>query len=444
MPVQKPHIRQSYSGYSLREVPRENSQLTHIGPKSSMGELLRRSWQPVCLTEQLGDLPIAIRILGEDLVAYRDKSGTVGLLHRYCSHRGTSLEFGIVSERGLRCCYHGWLFDNNGAILDTPKEPPGSILKTSFHHGAYPAVEHRGLVFAYLGPPDSRPRLPKLDTLETPGDDLVPFSLWHPCNWLQVLENFMDPIHTIFLHSNCAEIQLSEAYAARPELHWEEVTGGMICVSTRWLDDEYVWIRTNHLLLPNFVQVGTLYEDGKEKHFSRAGITRWIVPHDDTHCSIIGWRHFNEDVPSLQLGNPEDCGVDRMDAVGQSGGRPLEEAQRNPGDWDVLVNQRSIAIHELEHLGKTDTGVMILRRLLRMAARGDNQTPLPLQEATGTINTQTQDTVLRARTPEGKGDRQYLRELCKSVTDIISSSSNLESGERVSRIRAGIDALRAE
>ena len=102
----------------------------------------------------------------------------------------------------------------------------------------------------------------------------------------------MDPIHTIFLHSDFGEIQLSQAYAARPELHWQEVEGGMICVSSRRIDDDHVWIRTNHLLLPNFVQVGTLYEDGKEKNFSRAGITRWIVPHDDTHCSIIGWRHF--------------------------------------------------------------------------------------------------------------------------------------------------------
>ncbi|MBH64549.1 MAG: (Fe-S)-binding protein [Alphaproteobacteria bacterium] len=444
MPMRNQDICQSYSGYLLRDVPAEDSELTHVRPTTPMGELLRRSWHPVCLTQQLGDLPLAVRLLGEDLVAYRDRSGQIGLLHRHCSHRGTSLEFGIVSDRGLRCCYHGWLFDHDGAILETPGEPSGSNLKASFNHGAYPAVEHRGLVFAYLGPPATKPPLPQLDTLETLRDQLVPFSLWHPCNWLQVLENFMDPIHTIFLHSDYAEIQLSEAYAARPELHWEEVDGGMICVSTRRLDADYVWVRTNHLLLPNFVQVGTLYEDGKEKNFSRAGITRWVVPHDDTHCSIIGWRHFNEVVPSLLLGDPEECGVDQMDAVGQSGGRSPEETQRNPGDWDVMVSQRPIAIHALEHAGTTDQGVMMLRRNLRMAARGENQAPLPLHEKTGAINTQTQDTVMRVRTPEGTDERQHLRELCKRVTNIIASCGDLEGESRLDRIRKGITSLVAE
>ena len=94
-----------------------------------------------------------------------------------------------------------------------------------------------------------------------------------------------------------------------------------------------------------------MYEDGKEKNFSRAGISRWIVPHDDTHCSIIGWRHFNEHVSSLQLGDADDCGVDSMDAVGQSGGRPYQEMQRNPGDWDVVVSQRPIAAHALNTPG---------------------------------------------------------------------------------------------
>ena len=125
-----------YNGYYHRETPREDAELTHIGPGTPGGELMRRFWQPVCLSQQLSDLPLAIRILGEDLVVFRDKAGQVGLLHRLCSHRGTSLEFGIVSEHGIRCCYHGWLFDVDGRILETPGEPPNSKLKESFVHGA--------------------------------------------------------------------------------------------------------------------------------------------------------------------------------------------------------------------------------------------------------------------------------------------------------------------
>ena len=430
-----------YSGYVLRDIPPEDPEITRIGPGSAMGEVLRRYWQPVCLTQQLNDLPLAIRILGEDLVAYRDRAGQVGVLHRHCSHRGTSLEYGIVSERGLRCCYHGWLFDADGTILETPGEPPDSRLRDSFRHGAYPAVEHRGLVFAFMGEPDSKPKLPSFDTLETPGDDLVPFSIWHPCNWLQVLDNFVDPIHTIFLHSDFGEIQLSESYAARPELHWEETDGGMITVSSRRLDDDYVWIRTNHLLLPNFVQVGTLFEDGKEKYFSRAGITRWIVPHDDVHASIIGWRHFNEHVPSLQLGDPSECSIDKMDAVGQTGGRPYDEVQRNPGDWDVLVSQRHIAVHSLEHLGATDKGVVMLRRLLRSAARAKMPVDSPFHRGDGPIPMQTQDTVLRAPTPRGRDEREFLRELSHQITDAILSGEELAGSARHEHIQRRIQAL---
>ena len=117
----KPEGYAGYAGHALREIPAEDPELTHTGPGTPMGEYMRRFWQPVCLSENLTDLPHAIRIMGEDLVAYRDKSGQVGVLHRHCSHRGTSLEYGIVSERGIRCCYHGWLFDADGTILETPE-----------------------------------------------------------------------------------------------------------------------------------------------------------------------------------------------------------------------------------------------------------------------------------------------------------------------------------
>ena len=115
-----------YGGYYHREVPNEDEELTHVGPGTPCGEYLRRFWQPVIFADDLKDLPHRVRILGEDLVVFRDFSGAVGLLELHCPHRGTSLEFGLVSEHGIRCCYHGWLFDVDGAILETPGEPADS------------------------------------------------------------------------------------------------------------------------------------------------------------------------------------------------------------------------------------------------------------------------------------------------------------------------------
>ena len=114
-------------------------------------------------------MPHAIRILGEDLVIFRDGGGQIGLLELHCSHRGTSLEFGLIEQKGIRCCYHGWQFDVDGRILDTPGEPPDSTYKERLCHGAYLVHEHEGLVFAYMGPPDKKPPFPIYDTMNMPG-----------------------------------------------------------------------------------------------------------------------------------------------------------------------------------------------------------------------------------------------------------------------------------
>ena len=135
-----------------------------MGPGTPAGEWFRRFWHPVFVADELGDLPKAIRILGKDLVIFHDRSGRVGLLELHCSHRGTSLEFGQIEEHGIRCCYHAWLYDVDGAILETPGEPADSTPKDRLCHGAYPTLEYNGLVFAYMGPPDKRPEFPSLDT----------------------------------------------------------------------------------------------------------------------------------------------------------------------------------------------------------------------------------------------------------------------------------------
>jgi nitrite reductase/ring-hydroxylating ferredoxin subunit len=161
-PKNEPHG--NNRGYHQREVPGEDGELAHVGPGTACGEYMRRYWQPVAMTSEVGDLPLLVRILGEDLVLFQDGGGCYGLLHRHCSHRGASLEFGIVRERGISCCYHGWHYDVDGRVLETPDEPAGSPIKDEVIHRAYPAREYDGLVFAYLGPPEDMPEFPTLDT----------------------------------------------------------------------------------------------------------------------------------------------------------------------------------------------------------------------------------------------------------------------------------------
>src|SRR5262245_55433664 len=136
MTTKPPFLSTSYGGYYEPDIPKEDEELTHTGPRTPCGEYLRRFWQPVALSHGLKDLPLAIKIMGEELVVFRDKRNRVGVLKLHCSHRGTSLEFGIISDQGIRCCYHGWHYDVDGKILETPGEPPDSTLKERLYHGA--------------------------------------------------------------------------------------------------------------------------------------------------------------------------------------------------------------------------------------------------------------------------------------------------------------------
>ena len=154
------YLRTRYGGYLHREVPEEDAELSHVGPDTPCGEYLRRFWQPICFSDELEDLPHRVKILGEELVVFRDLSGVVGLLELHCPHRGASLEFGLIDAKGIRCCYHGWQFAADGTILETPGEPAHSTLKDRLYHGAYPTHEYGGIVFAYMGPPDRRPPFP--------------------------------------------------------------------------------------------------------------------------------------------------------------------------------------------------------------------------------------------------------------------------------------------
>ena len=153
MAARLPFLDTAYGAYHHRERPAEDEELTRVGPGTPCGEYLRRFWQPVAFARDLKDVPLRIRIMSEDLVIFRDKRGSVGVLQLNCAHRGTSLEYGLISERGIRCCYHGWLYDVDGRILETPGEPASSTLKDRLCQGAYPVHQYCGLIFATWGRP---------------------------------------------------------------------------------------------------------------------------------------------------------------------------------------------------------------------------------------------------------------------------------------------------
>jgi nitrite reductase/ring-hydroxylating ferredoxin subunit len=408
-----PFLHTAYRAYDHRARPEEDAELTHVGPGTPCGEYLRRFWQPVITLEELQDLPRRLRIMGEDLVAFRDKSGAVGLLELHCPHRGTSLEFGLIAEKGLRCCYHGWCFDVDGKILETPGEPPESTLKDRLYHGAYPVHEYCGLVFAYMGPPEPQPVFPILDTFDLPGYQLVarPGYIW-PCNWLQVKENSMDPAHLAFLHTLPGSEGFTDDLAALGEWDYMETTAGMVYIDTRRQGDK-VWVRVADFIPPNIHQ----FPPNADPLALRTGInrptaTRWAVPIDDTHTMQIGFNRA-----------PEGREVRMGAGFGQDGNRPYEARQRIPGDYDAQMSiHGGIARHSLEHLASTDRGITMLRNMLRHGIRTvqDGTDFHPVNGQAGQVlTTYSQDRVIAgippAPTPEA--DRQLLREIGRKVVE---------------------------
>jgi phenylpropionate dioxygenase-like ring-hydroxylating dioxygenase large terminal subunit len=402
-----------FDGYRRREVPRPDPELTEVGPGTPCGEYLRRFWQPVAFARDLTETPLRVRILGEDLVAFRDRGGRVGVLHLHCAHRGTSLEFGIPLERGLRCCYHGWVYDVDGRCLETPGEPAGSRLKERIWQGAYPTHEFAGLVFAYLGPSDRRPAFPVYDSYDVPGYQLLPaakFTL--PCNWLQVKDNSMDPVHTAFLHALSSGYQFTPAFGAVPELDWKLTDAGMVYLATRRVGD-LVWVRVCDFMPPNVHQFTREIEEASEpKPASRPVIIRWAVPNDDTHTTNFELAQVD---PAWGLTQEQ---VSRP-GFGQSDDRPYGERQRFPADFDAQSSQRTVAVHALENLASTDRGVIMLRRILRegirAVARGRDPYGTKWPEGKA-IPTFTQDIVLRVPPATGaEADRKLLRATGRSV-----------------------------
>jgi phenylpropionate dioxygenase-like ring-hydroxylating dioxygenase large terminal subunit len=323
---------------------------------------MRRYWQPVGLSAKLKELPRKVRILGEDLVLFRDRSGRAGLVYPRCMHRGTSLLYGRTEDRGIRCCYHGWLFDVEGRCLDQPCEPDGGRHRDAARQPWYPVEERYGLVFAYLGPPEKKPVLPRYDNLESlgPGE-----TMWRsfggfgatgdeslevvPYSWLHMNDNVMDPFHVQVLHSTFSVVQFAPQFALMPKVDFFYTEHGVCYTAIRRLDDGQEVDRISSWLMPNIMSV----PDVQLKPGPSAGIS-WVVPVDDSHY-----------VQAMVSKIPESLSFRGMRLNGKSWGEMTpEDHQRTPGDYEAQAGQGPISLHSEEHLVTSDRGVMMQRRML--------------------------------------------------------------------------------
>jgi nitrite reductase/ring-hydroxylating ferredoxin subunit len=358
-----------------RQQPSYDATLTEVRAGTPGGEWLRRFWHPVALSTDATTRPRKVRILGEDLILFRDRKGRPGLLYPRCMHRGTTLYYGKVEDEGIRCCYHGWLFGVDGTCLDQPCEPDHGLHRDVARQPWYPVEERYGLVFAYMGPPDKKPVLPRYDILENvgPGQELKSFDnglgtggngpgLAPPCNWLQHWENIMDPFHVVILHGTFSGTQFVDAMAVMPEVTFEPVPTGMRSTQLRKLDGGKVLRRVTEVMVPSLRLVPSpVLEPGPS-----SGIG-WTVPVDDTHYKILNVAKMRTDAPpprgSLYNGK-------RWSELSP------EEHQDLPGDYEAQVGQGAVALHSEEHLATTDRGLVMLRRFLHgeieRVARGED------------------------------------------------------------------------
>jgi len=423
-----------YAGYETRLSEHPDEELTQVGPETPCGEYLRRFWHPVYLTNDLCDLPVTLKILGEELVLFRDLSGTLGLVHKRCPHRQASLEYGKCEEHGIRCCYHGWHFDTDGKLLDTPGQPESlsNRLKLRIKLGAYPVVEYKGLIFSYMGPIVEMPEFPVFDSMEFEKMEMVPYKAPFRCNWLQVLDAILDPLHTSFLHSNIGRVQFSKGFGEVGQMDFFERDVWMLGVNTRRVG-ENVWFRVNELVLPNFTQAGSAFAaDGTQRRlYGRSSFSRWVVPVDDENTLALAWANFGERGDPPEWNTPE--GPELIEQ-GEVFDRTYEERQRSPGDAEATEGMGRITVHKNENLVSSDRGITLMRKRLREQIRAvqNGETPARASVAnSGLIPTYGGDTVLRIPRNGNPDESQTLSELAHAFMKMQYQADGLNEGERV-------------
>ncbi|HEY7302355.1 MAG TPA: aromatic ring-hydroxylating dioxygenase subunit alpha [Xanthobacteraceae bacterium] len=349
----------------------QNDRLTRVAPGTPMGNLLRRYWQPVGTAIELAEEPVQkVRLLGENLTLYRSEGGEYGLIGDRCPHRCLSMEYGIPEDRGLRCAYHGWLFDATGRCLEQPFEDrtlAGNPYKDKVRIKAYPVEELGGLIFAYLGP-EPKPLVPRWDILVR--DDLDKAIEIHrlPCSWLQCMENAADPVHFEFLHAAFGNYQLKKLgrppamkTARHVKIEFDRFDYGII--KRRLLEGELPdvddWTTGHPLLFPNILAVGS----------AGAPTLQFRVPVDDTHTIQFAYR--------TRLRKPgaaaRPMAVKHSSLFNDEGKIIADNVPAQ--DMTGWVGQGPISDRTQEHLAASDKGVVLYRKMLieqmERVARGE-------------------------------------------------------------------------
>lgn len=380
-----------------------NRLVTRTGKGTECGVLLRRYWQPVALADEIAP-PRQIRpvkVLGQDMVLFRDETGRLGLVDRDCPHRGADLAFGRLEGGGIRCLFHGWLFDVNGKCLETPAEPAGSRFCERITLQSYPVREQGGIIFGYLGGGEP-PAFPALDCFIAPESHVFAFKGLMECNWLQALEVGLDPAHASFLH-RFFEDDEGDSYGRQfradstnsdmpmtrvlrefpcPEIQVEPSETGLRITALRQLDGEQMHVRVTNLLFPQAFVIPMS---------STMTITQWHVPVDDQNCYWYAiFTSFTDPIDKTSMREQREklyTLPDYRPRVGRHNdyGYNWEEQQFqtytgmgddiNVHDQWAVESQGRIQDRTREHLGTTDKAIVGYRKLLmkeiRKAADGE-------------------------------------------------------------------------
>lgn len=408
--------------------PEDNGLLTQVGAGKPMGEFMRRYWLPALLSSELPEpdcAPVRVRLLGEDLVAFRDSRGHVGLLDEHCSHRGTSLFYGRNEECGLRCIYHGWKYDIDGNVLDTPAEPAGNTLKNKVRHTAYPCKEAAGIVWSYLGPKDKMPLLPNYEWMKLPIDHLYVTKSVQDCSWLQGLEGECDSSHLSVLHraitagQRGGDADMYEADSA-PHLEGLETDYGVRMISCRKADANTTYLRVSNIVMPchGFIPTGGL------KGNAEGYTVHSHVPIDDAH-SLRYNVHFRRGRPMRddERQHDREIGPDfrkiRNLRNNYLQDRAQQKQQTFTGMGKIFLVHDSCATESMgpiydrsqEHLGVSDTTVITVRKFLlqwvRAAAAG-KEPPHIIRAAAQ--NDMRHVACIVAKIPSATDLRQYIAE----------------------------------
>ena len=382
----------------------DNVLLTRTGPKTPMGDVFRRFWQPVLLGAELPErdgAPVRLTVLGEELRAFRAADGSVGLVSPRCPHRGADLFFGRNEDGGIRCAYHGWKFGLDGRCLDLPTMEPGPARERAAQNvrlPAYPTREAGGFVWAYLGPPEHQPALPELEFLTLPASHVFVSKKLQQCNWAQACEGGLDTAHFSFLHmpvSDSAEVAAnlmrkvsSDGDTVRwmrndgaPRFTIAEHPAGLVLGAARRGDDGQSYWRISQFLMPNHGLTPNAFP-GDNYH------GQCWVPIDDTSC----WVHNYTWNPQRPLTNAERDRFNTGSGVHAEVDAHYVPLRRRENDYlidrrkqktetytgidgvseqDAAIqdSQGLIADRGTEHLGPTDMGIIRFRRLILDTAR---------------------------------------------------------------------------